>query len=172
MKLPARRARRSRSAACAAAALATLALQLALPPSARAQDAAPVAVRHGAAAQVGIASVYSHRLAGRLMANGAPLRLDRHHAASRSLPLGSVALVTNLRNGARALVTITDRGPFIRGRIIDLSPLTAKQLGFDGLARVQVAPVAPDAPAADAPEPPAASAQLASAVAGDDAPEQ
>jgi rare lipoprotein A len=77
------------------------------------------------------------------MANGAPLRLDRHYAASTTLPLESTALVTNLANGMRAMVTITDRGPFVRGRIIDLTPHTAMQLGIGGLGKVEVARIAP-----------------------------
>ncbi len=96
-----------------------------------------------AVAQVGWASVYARKFAGRRMANGAPMRLDCHNAASLTLPLGSTALVTNLANGARAVVTITDRGPFVRGRIIDLTPHTARVLGIGRLARVEVAPIAP-----------------------------
>jgi rare lipoprotein A len=106
--------------------------------------AAPGRAAPGAtAAQVGWASVYARQLAGRRMANGAPMRPDRHNAASPNLPLGSTALVTNLANGARVRVTITDRGPFVRGRIIDLTPHTARVLGIGSLARVEVAPIAP-----------------------------
>jgi rare lipoprotein A len=104
---------------------------------------ASIGTQDSASAQVGVASIYSRKLAGRRMANGVPLRLDRHHAASTTLPLGSTALVTNLANGKRALVTITDRGPFVRGRIIDLTPVTAMQLGIGGLGKVEVARVAP-----------------------------
>ena len=138
--------------------LAALALQAALPSVAQAKDAPKAAKHHrsptartvvpsaspapdGAAASVGLASVYARKLVGRRMANGAPMRADEHNAASTALPLGSTALVTNLANGERAVVTITDRGPFVRGRIIDLSPHTAQQLGIRGLARVEVAPV-------------------------------
>lgn len=91
---------------------------------------------------VGIASFYARHFAGRRMANGAPMRPESDNAASRTLPFGTKAQVTNLHNGRIALVTITDRGPYIRGRIIDLSPRTARQLGITGLARVQVAPLA------------------------------
>jgi rare lipoprotein A len=65
-------------------------------------------------------------------------------AASRTLPLGTVARVTNLATGQSALVTIKDRGPYVKGRIVDLSPATARQLGISrraGLAKVVVAPL-------------------------------
>ena len=72
--------------------------------------------------------------------------MDPHgdNAASRTLPLGTVARVTNLENGRSAVVTIKDRGPYVKGRIVDLSPATARQVGITpdkGLARVQVAPI-------------------------------
>ena len=53
-----------------------------------------------------------------------------HHAAHRTLPLGTELIVTNPRNGRSARVTIMGRGPFTRGRSLDISHLTAKQLGF------------------------------------------
>lgn len=61
-------------------------------------------------------------------------------AAHPSLPLGSRVLVENLENGRKAVVTITDRGPHVKGRIIDLSYGAAKKLGFvqKGLARVRI----------------------------------
>lgn len=67
------------------------------------------------------------------------------NAASKTLPLGTTAKVTNLETGQSAVVTIRDRGPYIRGRIVDLSPLTAKNIGIDhknGVAKVEVAPIA------------------------------
>lgn len=93
--------------------------------------------------QVGTASYYGRKFFGRRMADGTPMRPDSDNAASRTLPLGTTALVTNLRNGRTAVVTIRDRGPFVAGRIIDVSPSTARQLGFveAGLARVEVVPV-------------------------------
>lgn len=93
--------------------------------------------------QRGKASVYSRRLAHRPMADGTPLDLDSNAAASRHLPLGSRARVTNLRNGRSAEVVIHDRGPYIKGRIIDLTPKTARALGFrSGVRRVEVTPLA------------------------------
>ncbi len=93
--------------------------------------------------QRGKASVYNRRLAHRPMADGTPLDLDSNAAASRHLPLGSRARVTNLRNGRSAEVVIRDRGPYIKGRIIDLTPKTARILGFrSGARRVEVMPLA------------------------------
>ena len=59
-------------------------------------------------------------------------------AAHRTLPFGSHVRVTNQRNGRSITVRITDRGPFVRGRVIDLTPVAARALGFSGLARVNV----------------------------------
>ncbi len=93
--------------------------------------------------RVGMASYYAHRFAGSKMANGEPMRPESDNAASTTLPLGTVALVTNLGNGRLALVTIRDRGPYAKGRLIDLSPRTASQLGMirAGVARVEVTPL-------------------------------
>ena len=78
------------------------------------------------------------QVVGRLTATGE--RLDTAHptAAHRSLPMHSLVKVTNLKNGRSVVVTINDRGPFIRGRIIDLTPAGARALGFSGLTRVTV----------------------------------
>lgn len=57
-------------------------------------------------------------------------------AAHRTLPFGSQVRVTNKRNGRSVTVRINDRGPFVRGRVIDLSPAAARALGFAGLAPV------------------------------------
>ena len=59
-------------------------------------------------------------------------------AAHRTLPLGTKVKVTNKSNGHSVVVTINDRGPFLRGRIIDLSPAAARVLGFSGLTHVTV----------------------------------
>jgi rare lipoprotein A len=68
-----------------------------------------------------------------------------NNAASRTLPLGTVAKVTNLATGKSAIITIEDRGPYIKGRIVDLSPSTAYKIGITkriGVAKVVVAPIA------------------------------
>lgn len=65
-------------------------------------------------------------------------------AASKTLPLGSKAKVTNLKTGKSAVVTIRDRGPYVQGRILDLSPSTADKIGIapkEGVANVEVAPL-------------------------------
>jgi rare lipoprotein A len=59
-------------------------------------------------------------------------------AAHRTLPLGTKVTVTNKSNGHSVVVIINDRGPFVRGRIIDLSPAAARVLGFSGLTHVTV----------------------------------
>ncbi|HYD77118.1 septal ring lytic transglycosylase RlpA family protein [Ramlibacter sp.] len=95
--------------------------------------------------QVGEASFYAPRFAGRPMADGTPMDPQGDNAASKTLPLGTTARVTNLDTGRSAVVTIQDRGPFVDGRIVDLSPATAEQIGLgreEGVTRVEVAPIA------------------------------
>ena len=89
------------------------------------------------AAQNGVASIYSTK-EGLKTASGARLSDLALTAAHRSLPFGSKVRVTNRRNGQTIVVTINDRGPFIRGRIIDLTPAGARALGFSGLTQVTV----------------------------------
>jgi rare lipoprotein A len=59
-------------------------------------------------------------------------------AAHRSLPFGTRVRVTNQRNGRSAVVRINDRGPFVRGRVIDVTPAAARALGFSGIAPVSL----------------------------------
>lgn len=94
--------------------------------------------------QTGKASYYSHRLSGRKMADGTRLNPRSNAAASKTLPLGTTARVTNLDNGKSAVVEIRDRGPYVRGRIIDVSPETARLLGMgkEGVIRVEVEAIA------------------------------
>jgi rare lipoprotein A len=89
------------------------------------------------AGQSGVASVYSTK-EGLKTASGARLSDGALTAAHRSLPFGSKVRVTNRRNGRTIIVTINDRGPFVRGRIIDLTPAGARALGFSGLTQVTV----------------------------------
>lgn len=87
-------------------------------------------------AQTGIASVYWE---GSRTANGEHLCRSCFTAAHRTLPFGTRAKVCR---GSRCIVVrINDRGPFVRGRIIDLTPTGARALGFSGLARVTVEPI-------------------------------
>ncbi len=88
-----------------------------------------------ASAQSGIASVYSTKT-GTKTASGQKLNDGALTAAHRTLRFGTKVRVTNTRNGRSVLVTITDRGPFIRGRVIDLTPAGARALGFSGLTQV------------------------------------
>ena len=86
----------------------------------------------------GIASVYSTREQGSQTASGLKLNDNALTAAHRTLPFGSKVRVTNTKNGRSVVVTITDRGPFVHGRIIDLTPAAARAIGFNGLAKVSV----------------------------------
>lgn len=78
----------------------------------------------------GLASVYADSLVGRRTASGQHFSQEKMTAAHRYLPLGSRVLVTNLRNNRSVEVSINDRGPFHRGRVIDLSSSAASQLGI------------------------------------------
>jgi len=91
----------------------------------------------------GKASWYGGEFAGKPMADGTPMKPQSNNAASKTLPLGTKARVTNLDNGKSAVVEIRDRGPYVDGRIVDVSPHTAKQLGMKqrGVAPVEVAPI-------------------------------
>jgi len=106
--------------------------------------AAPLRLDRSGRVQRGKASFYAARYSGRTMADGTPMRLYSNNAASLRLPLGTTARVTNLQTGRSAVVTIRDRGPYVTGRIIDLSPATARQIGISrrqGLADVEVRPI-------------------------------
>lgn len=99
---------------------------------------------HSGRAQVGKASFYAPMFNGRKMADGTPMDPKDDNAASKTLPLGTKARVTNLETGKSAVVTIQDRGPYVEGRIVDLSPATAEKIGLHreaGLAPVEVAPI-------------------------------
>jgi len=112
-----------------------VALLAAFGPQAGATDGARVVV------QQGTASIYADRLQGHPTASGALHDQDDFTAASRLLPLGTRATVTNLATGQAVEVEIIDRGPFVRGRIIDLSRRAAAEIGFDrqqGVTRVRV----------------------------------
>jgi rare lipoprotein A len=90
-----------------------------------------------AADQSGVASVYSTESGGGT-ASGQKLNPSALTAAHRSLPFGTKVRVTNKNNGRSVVVTINDRGPFVRGRVIDVTPAAARVLGFSGLAQVTV----------------------------------
>jgi rare lipoprotein A len=88
-----------------------------------------------ASAQEGIASIYW----GGRTANGELARSSGLTAAHRSLPFGTKVRITNRRNGRSVVVRLNDRGPFVRGRIVDVTPAAAHVLGFSGLTRVSLA---------------------------------
>ena len=95
--------------------------------------------------RVGEASFYAREFVGRKMADGNKMNPRTDNAASKTLPLGTTAKVTNLETGKSAIVTIQDRGPYVGGRIVDLSPATAHQIGLtpkQGVTKVAVAPIA------------------------------
>jgi rare lipoprotein A len=114
---------------------------LTLPPDARSlASRAPQRVATARPALTGIASWYGWRHNGRLMANGQPFKPLGMTAASILLPLGTRVRVTNLDNGRFCDLTITDRGPYVRGRLIDVSLGAAKQLRMvdSGLTTVTI----------------------------------
>src|SRR5262245_35643475 len=94
-----------------------------------------------------VASVYAvgdSSQPGTKTASGIPLDDNVMTAAHKSLPFGSKVKVTNKKSGDAITVTITDRGPYVKGRCIDLSKAGASALGFAGLVLVSVVPVVSD----------------------------
>ena len=96
--------------------------------------AALIAASSSAFAENGIASVYAY--SGSKTASGERANPGGLTAAHRTLPFGTQVRVTNKRNGQSVVVRINDRGPFVRGRVIDVTPAAARALGFSGLAPV------------------------------------
>ena len=87
-----------------------------------------------ASTETGIASIYS----GEKTANGEYAHASAFTAAHNSLPFGTKVKVTNVQTGQSVIVRINDRGPYIKGRIIDLTPAGARAIGFSGLAQVEL----------------------------------
>ena len=94
----------------------------------------------GAYAEKGLASWYGKDFHGRLTANGEVYNMYGNSAAHKTLPFETVVMVENLDNGRKLTTRINDRGPFVRGRIIDLSYGAAKDIGLigPGVARVRL----------------------------------
>jgi rare lipoprotein A len=94
---------------------------------------------------VGVASFYGARFHGRRTASGARYDMHALTCAHPSAPFGTRLRVTDLESGRAVVVTVTDRGPFTGGRIVDLSLAAARRLGMTerGVARVRVERVAP-----------------------------
>ena len=86
--------------------------------------------------QSGVASMYSEPQA--IACGGGRFNPKAMTAAHKTLPCGTKVKVTNLRNGRSVIVTINDRGPYVKGRIIDLSRASAAAIGFSGLAKVKI----------------------------------
>lgn len=91
----------------------------------------------------GRASYYSRYFDERTMADGRPMNPKANIAASKTLPLGTMAKVTDIQNGKSVTVKIEDRGPYVKGRVVDLSPAVADKLHIkkQGVAPVIVKPI-------------------------------
>jgi rare lipoprotein A len=112
------------------------------PPQAAAPESAPAAI-----VQHGKASYYADHFHGRTTADGSQFDQNAMTGASKVIPLGARAKVTNLENGKSVMVQINDRGPHVRGRIVDLSRSAAHAIGIDdGVAPVKVEARADDQP--------------------------
>ena len=113
-----------------------LPLLLAIPVAAQEQDA-----DDSAEIGSGMASYYGDELAGNRTASGERFDPDELTAAHRTLAFGSRVRVTNMANGKSVVVRINDRGPFSRGRVIDVSHAAAREIGMhrSGTARVKLA---------------------------------
>lgn len=101
---------------------------------------APSAQAMSIQSQKGVASHYNDRFQGRPTASGEPYDGQKYTAAHKRLPLGTRVRVTSLDTGKSTLVRINDRGPFVQGRIIDLSRRAARDLGLlkTGVGRVRI----------------------------------
>lgn len=98
---------------------------------------------HSGKTRKGVASYYGRNFYQKKMADGTPMNPQSNTAASKTLPLGTTARVTNLQTGASEVVEIRDRGPYVKNRIVDVSPKTADKLGLkeNGTAPVEVKPI-------------------------------
>ena len=103
----------------------------------------PAAIDRSGRSRKGNASYYGREFYRKKMANGKRMNPHSNVAASKTLPLGTKAKVTNLETGKSEVVNIGDRGPYVKGRIIDVSPATAEKLDLkkDGTAPVEVKPL-------------------------------
>mgnify|MGYP002023735924 CR=1 FL=1 len=90
--------------------------------------------------QIGIASYYGKKFHKKLTANGETFNMNRVSAAHKTYPLGTRVKVTNMENGKSIKLTINDRGPYVKGRIIDLSYKAARKIGFvnQGTTKVRI----------------------------------
>jgi len=130
-----------------AVAMAPLGIASAADPKGKGSPASEI--DHSGRKQSGVASYYGKGLDNKKTANGDKMDPGKMTAASKTLPLGTHAKVTNTDNGKSANVTINDRGPFVKGRILDVTPKAAEKLGIisDGVSPVEVKPL--DVPQTD-----------------------
>lgn len=103
------------------------------------RDNAPVSISQPS----GQASYYGRKWNGRKTSSGEVFNTDSFTCAHRTLPFGTLLKVTNKKNGKTVVVRVTDRGPFVKGRIVDLSMAAAKQIDMihSGVAPVEIAQV-------------------------------
>jgi rare lipoprotein A len=132
------------------AALACALAVLALTSSSCGRDEKPATAPDGARAaggyrQKGLASWYGPKFHGRTTASGERYNMFDMTAAHKTLPFGTKVKITNLENGRKVHVRINDRGPFVKGRIIDLSYAAAKELDItrSGVVKVKLEVVPP-----------------------------
>lgn len=92
----------------------------------------------GGFTETGRASYYADKLQNRKTASGAIYKHELHTAAHKKLPFGSTVKVTNIKNGKSVIVKINDRGPFVKGRIIDLSKAAFSSIGSTSLGLINV----------------------------------
>lgn len=97
-------------------------------------------VAKNAKVEIGYASYYAKCFQGQRTASGETCDLGKYTAAHRSLPFGTMVRVTMPQNGKCVIVKVNDRGPHVRGRVIDLSYVAAKKLGLisTGIAKVKI----------------------------------
>lgn len=104
------------------------------------QDGVPVEEKSPALMAEGYASWYGKELQGRPTASGDLFDMNKMTAAHREYPMNSLVLIKNLENGKKAMVKVNDRGPYVEGRVMDVSFAAARELGFaeKGTAKVQL----------------------------------
>ena len=109
-------------------------------PATNAHPVDPQAISTANAYQVGVASYYGEKFHGKKTANGETFNMYKLTAAHRVLPLGTVVRVTHLENGRWVVVKVNDRGPFVEGRVLDLSFAAALELEMveQGTAKVMI----------------------------------
>jgi rare lipoprotein A len=114
-----------------------------LPPAHPDTAAAASKIDRSGRTQHGRASYYAHSFDNRPMADGRPMNPHSNVAASKTLPIGTMAKVVNLENGKSATVKVEDRGPYVKGRVVDVTPRVADELGMrqKGVVPVVVKPI-------------------------------